>query len=216
MTHLPGGAAHTSYVIAGSAHVGALRRRLEHDASVAVLCESDCIEILRLIQRHPPRVLVLDPAVVRTARGAQIVAQVKEHPQVEVRVLSQDAGNLPLILTRHDIALHAASQPHDTFGTRAARRFAMRSDVEVVVDGERGFLVDLSTAGAQLVTHTRMQPRQAINMTLADDNEESLVHARVAWSVVELARSNVTYRAGVTFVNADAGAIEAFCRRNTA
>ena len=47
--------------------------------------------------------------------------------------------------------------------------------VEVVIDGERGFLVDLSTAGAQLVTHTRMHPRQAINMTLADDNEAARI-----------------------------------------
>lgn len=213
---MPGAAAHTSFVIAGSAHAGALRRRLEHDSSVAVFSESDCLEVLQLIQRHPPRVLVLDPAVVKTARGAQIVAQVREHSQIDVRVLTQDRANLPLILARHDMALPAASQPIDAFGTRAAQRFAMRSDVEVVIDGERGFLVDLSTAGAQLVTHTRMHPRQAINMTLADDNEESLVHARVAWSMVELARSNVTYRAGVSFVDADAGTIEAFCRRNTA
>jgi hypothetical protein len=133
-----------------------------------------------------------------------------------VRVLSQDEGNLPLLLSRHDLALHAASHPLDAWGTRAAQRFAMRSDVQVVVDGERGFLVDLSTAGAQVLTHTRVQPRQSVNVTLADDNEESQVHGLVAWSTVELARSAVSYRSGVSFVDADAGTIEAFCRRNTA
>jgi DNA-binding NarL/FixJ family response regulator len=216
MIQVTGPVAHASYVIAGSAHAGALRRRLEHDPSVTVFCESESLEALRMIQQHAPRVLLLDPALVRTARGAQIVARVKEYPYVDVRVLSQDSGNLPLLLSRHDLALHTASHPLDAFGTRAAHRFAMRSDVQVVVDGERGFLVDLSTAGAQVLTHTRVEPRQSVSVTLADDNEEREVHGLVAWSTVELARSAVSYRAGVSFVDADAGTIDAFCRRNTA
>ena len=204
----------TAFVIAGSAHATALRRRLEHDPSVAVFAESEALDALRLILENPPKVLALDSAVVKTARGAIIVARLKEHKGVDVRVLCEDEACLPVLLTQQDIALTAASQPLDGCGTRGAKRFAMKASMEAVVDGERSRLVNLSITGAQLVMPARVQPRQSILLTLVDDTTEKRFRALVAWSTVELAQSAVKYRAGVSFVDPDASAIEGFCLRN--
>jgi hypothetical protein len=210
----PTAAPKTAFVIAGSAHATALRRRLEHDPSVAVFAESEALDALRLILENPPKILALDSAVVKTARGAIIVARLKEHKGVDVRVLCEDEGSLPVLLTQQDIALQAASQPLDGCGTRGAKRFPMGTNVEVVVDGERSRLVNLSITGAQLVMPARVQPRQSILLTLIDDRTEKRYRALVAWSTVELSQSVVKYRAGVSFVDPDASTIEAFCQRN--
>lgn len=204
----------TAFVIAGSSHAAALRRRLEHDPTITVFSESESLDALRLILEHPPAVLAFDAAIVNTARGALIVSRLREQSGVDVRVLCEDEAHLPLLLTREDIALHAASQPIDGCGTRGAKRFPMKSDVEVTVGGERSLLVNLSVTGAQLVLPARVQPQQSIRVTLVEAETEQRFSALVAWSTVELAKSMVKYRAGVSFVNPDTGAIEAFCVRN--
>ena len=158
--------------------------------------------------------LALDSTIVGTARGALIVSRLKEHNGVDVRVLCEDEAKFPLLLTREDIALHAASQPIEGCGTRGAKRFPMKSDVEVVVDGERSLLVNLSITGAQLVLPARVQPKQSIRVTLVEEKTEQRFSALVAWSTVEFAKSMMKYRAGVSFVNPNTGAIEAFCLRN--
>ena len=204
----------SAFVIAGSAHAAALRRRLEHDPTITVFAESESLDALELILANPPKVLALDSAIVRTARGAQIVSQLKAHVSVDVRVLTEDEASLPMLLAIHDIALHAASRPIEGWGTRGAKRFAMKPGVEVVVDGERSRLVNLSVSGAQLVLPARVQPRQHLRLTLVDKTCERRFRALVAWSTVELADSMVKYRAGVSFVDPDPNAIDAFCIRN--
>jgi hypothetical protein len=204
----------SAVIIAGSAHAPALRRRLEQDLTIVVFCESESLDALRLIQANPPKVLALDPAIVKTARGALIVSLVKEHAGVDIRVLTLDEAGLPVLLVAHDMPLHAASKPLEACGTRSAKRFAMKPDVEVVVDGERSRLVNLSINGAQLLVPARVQPRQGVRLTLVDAVFEQRFRARVAWATVELAQSAVEYRAGISFVDPDASAIEAFCRRN--
>jgi len=212
--HDPASSSPTAFVIAGSAHAAALRRRLEHDPSIAVFSESESLDALRLILENPPKMLALDAAVVKTARGAILVSQLKDHKGVDVRVLCEDEGHLPVLLSQQDIALQAASQPLDGCGTRGAKRFAMKGDMEVVVDGERSRLVNLSITGAQLVMPARVQPRQSVLLTLVDEKTERRFRALVAWSTVELTQSAVKYRAGVAFVDPDTRVIEAFCHRN--
>lgn len=214
MLHHPTSSPASAFVIAGSGHAAALRRRLEHDSTIAVFSESESLEALRLIMENPPKILALDSAVVRTARGALIVSRLKEHAGVDLRVLTEDEANLPLLLVEHGIGLRAASHPLEGAGTRAATRFAMKVDVEVVVDGERSQLVNLSITGAQLVLPSRLQPRQSVRLTLVDEKSQKRYSALVAWSTLELAQSAVNYRAGVSFVDPDVTAIEAFCLRN--
>jgi hypothetical protein len=213
---LEAGSSPAAFVIAASAHALALRRRLEHDPTIRVFCESESLDALRLILANPPKMLALDSGVVRTARGAQIVSRVKEHAgsDVDLRVLTEDEARLPILLAQHDIGLHAASQPLDDCGTRRSKRFAMKADMEVVVDGERSRLVNLSVTGAQVVIPARVQPRQSVRITLVDEKSQKRLHAQVAWSTVELANSMVKYRIGVSFLDGDDDVIEAFCVRN--
>ena len=215
MTHEPATLSSSAFVIAGSAHAAALRRRLERDPSITVFSESESLDALRLMLEHPPRVLALDSTVVKTARGALIVSQLREHGGVDVRVLTEDEEHLPMLLVHHDLPLHAASQPIDGCGTRGAKRFAMKPDVEFVVDGERSRLVNLSATGAQFVLLARLQPRQSVRVMLRDGSLQRRFHAVVAWSTVELANSEVKYRAGVNFVDPpDASVMESFCARH--
>jgi hypothetical protein len=207
-------ASNIAFVIAGSSHATALRRRLAHDPTITVFSESESLDALRKIVDNPPKVLALDWSLVNTARGALIVSRLKEHAGVDVRVLREDEAHIPLLLGQTDIKLHAASHPIDGCGTRGAERFPMKSGAEAVVDGERSLLVNLSITGAQLVLISRVQPRQSVFVTLVDQSPERRFSALVAWSTVEIAQSMMKYRAGVSFVNPDTGAIEAYCVRN--
>jgi hypothetical protein len=212
--HEPPALSSSVFVIAGSAHAAALRRRLEHDPNITVFSESESLDALRLILEHPPKVLALDSTVVKTARGALIVSHMREHGGVDVRVLTEDEEHLPMLLIHHDLPLHAASLPIEGCGTRGARRVTMKPDVQIVVGGERSELVNLSVTGAQLVLPMRLQPRQGVRLTLIHDGSHWRFHGVVAWSTVQLVKSQVKYRAGIAFVDPPAAAIiDAFCAR---
>jgi hypothetical protein len=216
LLHPPASPSSSAFVIAGAAHAAALRRRLEHDPTITVFSESESLDALRLILENPPGVLALDSAIVRTARGALIVSTLKAHAGVDVRVLTEDEASLPVLLGNDGLALHAASRPIEGCGTRGAKRFAMKACVEIVVDGERSRLVNLSATGAQLVLPARVQPRQSVRLTLIGEQAGKRFSALVAWSTVELERSAVKYRAGVSFIDPDPPSIEAFCLRHGA
>lgn len=208
----------TAVVIAGAAHAGALRKHLSHNSAITVFCESESLEALKLMLAKPPKMLALDSSVVRTARGALLVSELKENSAVEVRVLTEDEESRLLLLVKPDVTLHAASHPlEEGCGTRSARRYPMKN-VEVVIDGERSRLVNLSTSGAQVLMNGRVQPRQNLGFTLLDEAEaiETKLRALVAWSAVELGKSAVRYRAGLKFVNPPKDLLETFCTRHAA
>ena len=203
-------------MITSSSHVTPLRKRLGSDPTVVVFSEPECLEALRLMEVKAPKTLALDAAVARTPRGAQIVALVRRAGS-EVRVLSENPAQLLLLVINPDISLHSASRPlEDGCGTRAAQRFAMRPGIEVVIDGQRSHLVNLSTSGAQVVVSARVQPPQTLRFTLVDETEETRLRARVAWSNMELGHGIVRYRAGIAFLDANPDLLEAFCRRAAA
>lgn len=214
MEHSPVATVAAAFVIAGSTHVEALRRRLAHDPTITVFAEAESLDALRVIMERPPRLLALEAGLARTARGAMIVSRVKERHTVDIRVLNENDAHAPAILDE-DMALMAASRPiEDSGGTRSAQRFAIRSNVHAVVDGARVKIVNLSMTGAQLVMHARVQPAQSLRLTLVDELVQKRLDARVAWSSAEIAQSTMKYRAGVSFVNPDTGALEDFCLRN--
>jgi hypothetical protein len=206
----------TAIVIAGAQHAVALRKRLSSDPTVAVYSAAESLAALDAIAARPPKILALVPAFVTTARGALLVSRLKDDPGVDVRVLTEDEGQLPMLLANPQIALVAASEPIDRCGTRASQRFQMKYHVEVVVDGARSQLVNLSVTGAQVVMPGRLQPQQNVRLTLMDDALETRVRALVAWSALELAHAMIRYRAGIAFIDPDRNLIRAFCLRHGA
>ena len=204
-------AAASAFVIARSAYAAALRKRLCGDPSITVFSEAESLDALRQILAHPPKILALDSSVVRTARGALLVSRLKAHDSVDVRVLTDDDENMPILLGHPNLQLHAASHPLEGCGTRAARRFAMGEQTHVVIDGERSQLVNLSVTGAQVILPTRVQPRQHLRFALPSGAVDTRLMALVAWSAAELGKGAVRYRAGLVFVDPPTQVLEAFC-----
>ena len=72
--------AHSIVIIARSGDAPALRKLLATDAAVQVFPDSELLRALDTILERPPRLLVLDPLFVATARGAALVACIKAEP----------------------------------------------------------------------------------------------------------------------------------------
>jgi hypothetical protein len=136
---------------------------------------------------------------------------------IDLRVLTEDETNSPMILETKALGLEGAllktSHPLDYGGTRRAPRFPVTDDAGVVVNGENGTLVNLSSTGAQLLVHMRLRPSEPLRLALIDSDSEVKVRGIVAWSSVEAANGALAYRAGVEFINPDALSLDAFCVR---
>lgn len=208
-------------VITGPELAPAFRTWLAGDPTVVIFLASQSLRALEEMSWHPPKMVVLDPAFVTTARGAALVAQVKADAclgAIDLRVLAQDGTRLPVVLDQQiasaEAALLTASLPLDHCGTRQAARFPMKGSVGVTVNGERSQLVNLSVTGVQLLVPTRLRPEQSLRLALLDGSAETRLRGVVAWSAAEPSGASVRYRAGVKFIDPDTQILEAFCARN--
>lgn len=207
-------------VVVRSEQAIGLRKRLAADSTVALFSEAESLKALDAVLHHAPRVLALDRTFAATARGAALVRQVKGEAQAsatEIRVLAEDESNQPLILSGRMESVDSvmkASHPLDYCGTRRALRFEVADGVHVAVNGERGRLVNLSFAGAQIVVPLRVRPDESLRLALVDGSAETRVRAIVAWSAAEPRGPAVIYRAGVEFIDPDTESLEELCLRH--
>ena len=207
-------------VIARSEQAAGLRKRLAADSTVVLFSDTEPLKALDAILGQAPRILALDRAFAATARGAALVRQVKgeEHAcATDIRVLAEDEDNQPLILCSRIASVESvvrASHPLDYCGTRRALRFNVVDSVSLAVNGERGRLVNLSFAGAQLVVPMRIRPDEALRITLAEVADETRLRGVVAWCTAEPTGPVMIYRAGVEFINADTRRLEDLCVRH--
>ena len=208
-------------VIARSEQAAGLRKRLAPDSTVALFSDAESLKALDAVLGQAPRILALDRTFAATARGAALVRQVKRvgHANAtEIRVLAEDENNQPLILSSRIASVESimrASHPLDYCGTRRALRFEVIDRVQLAVNGERGRLVNLSFAGAQVVLPVRVRPEEALRITLTEAAAEDDTRARgvVAWCTVEPKGPFMIYRAGVEFTEADTQRLEDLCIR---
>lgn len=99
-------------------------------------------------------------------------------------------------------------------GTRRAPRFRIADNVDVLIDGNRATIVELSTCGAQVISPTILKPNQRVRMVLSDEGSTIRLAASIAWAAFEIPTGGPQYRAGVEFIGPDAAAIESFCQRH--
>jgi hypothetical protein len=93
-----------------------------------------------------------------------------------------------------------------------AARYEFATQVEVQVNGNGGWLCDLSTTGCQVLTPGMMKPGQAIRIALPGKPKPTQCVGKVIWAQLEPPSSGrpICYRAGVNFTKVDAAAAEAF------
>ena len=210
----------TTVVIARPEHVGGMRKRLLAEGSpVAVFSDAESLQVLDVLVAHPPKTVVLHQTFAASSRGATLVAQMQSESRlkgVEVRVLIEDEDKSPLLLSEMSFspekALHEASRPLDRAGTRQAARFPMHHR-RIFINGQEGYLIDLSISGAQVEAPSRLRPSQVARLILPDESGEMRSQGTVAWSIAVPVKGAIHYRAGIEFINPNSVGLSAFCAR---
>ena len=198
------------------------KRPVDPAAELLAFADADALKALDVISKRRPSVIVLEQDFAATARGAALVRRIQADPALsgsEIRVVSKDSGESSIIeaLTAVDEPMTEAEARAqlDQRGTRRAARFKIGGTVEVVVDGNIATLVDLSTIGAQVLSAIVLRPTQRLRVTLADDHSTIRFNAAVAWASFEIPKQTPPRdRAGLEFIDAEAGAVDAFRRRH--
>lgn len=210
----------TSVVIVRPEHLTSVKKRLSEADFVAVFSETEWLQVEDSVLARPPEVLVMQSAFAATSRGATLVSALKNKPRehgTALRVLIEDEVKAPLLLTETDLsaadALLETSRPLDRAGTRQAARYPMNR-FEVVVNGERGQLIDLSVSGAQVQTPQRLRPLKVARMSISMETGDAKLQGTVAWAIAVPGNGMIQYRAGVEFVNPDRQFLAAFCAKH--
>jgi len=186
------------------------------NGEVLTFADVDALSALQAITRRRPGIVALERQFAVTPRGAALINRIKIDPalrQSEIRVLAHDSDYMRIVPR----AGGPGGPALDQRGTRRAPRYKMAERTTAVVEGRTARLLDLSSIGAQIVSPGVLKPGQTVSMTLSDDLEEMRFNAAVAWTSFEIPpNGGPRYRAGVEFVDAEGGAVEAFCHRHKA
>ena len=194
--------------------------------------DTDALKALDVITRQRPDVVALERLFADTPRGIALIQRIKADPALAalvIRIVSLDAQatDAPVPSPSDEIrkptagaavaAVLPSAGPLDARGTRRVPRFKVASSLEVLVDGNRSSLIDLSTSGAQVVSQIVLKPNQRVRMSFYDDHGTVRVGAMIAWASFEMPPdSGHRYRVGLEFVAADPRAIEAYLLRHKA
>ena len=194
-----------------------LGKRLWSDPRFSVFPVTEALRALEIIVRRPPTTVILDPTFVTTSRGTALIARIRQDPrltQFELRILTQanDLATIPLTEPRPSVGATMTPPVLDRWGTRRAVRVPMKVDVSILVNGRRCALVNLSAAGAQILSPVPVSPQQPVRVALVDGSDARF-DALVVWSAAERVGADLQFRAGISFTNLNGRVLESFCRR---
>jgi hypothetical protein len=183
---------------------------------VLTFSDEEPLQAVSAISERRPKVVVLERLYAATSRGAALINRIKADPQLsdsEIRIVAHNSDYTRISPRK----LVAAVEPLDQRGTRRAPRFKVGGQAIARVDGVSGWLVDLSAVGAQIVTTGILKPGQQLRLELGDAQGALQFAATVVWASFEIPPdSGPRYRGGFDFVDADALAVDAYCKRNPA
>ena len=202
-------------MVAASDLLPSLRERAAAaDGELLTFSDADALSALQTIVKRRPHIVALERMFAVTPRGAALINRIKADPSLrdaEIRVVAHNSDYLRVVPR----AAPPSAPALDQRGTRRAPRFKMTDNVNAVLDGTSGMLVDLSTVGAQVVAPGGLKPNQRISMGLADAMSTVRFNASVAWTSFEMSPSGAPrYRAGINFEDADPAAVDAFLSRH--
>jgi hypothetical protein len=177
-----------------------------------------------VIERRPARV-ALERLFAATSRGAALLTRLKADPaliDVEIRIVSHDSDYSRISVRRplgtgsdaSTVAVAAPAPVLDQRGTRRAPRLPIIDGVEVLVDGNQARLIDLSTAGAQVLSGAVLKPNQRVRISMVDERVTLRAQALIVWARFELGNPTPYYRAGIEFSGADAEGIAEYMARH--
>jgi hypothetical protein len=213
------------------------RLRLEGvEGDLRTFSDTEPIPALQAIIQTPPDLIILERLFAATPRGAALINRIKTDPALgtcEVRVVSHSGDYARVVVTPAQSAAPAlagagSSQVHagepaagaggtpqsmDWHGTRRAARHQVRAGIEMQFDGNPASVIDLSPYGAQVVSTTVLRPNQKVRISLPSDDFVMRFRGTVVWAQFELTQIP-QYRAGIEFTDADARALELFCKKN--
>jgi hypothetical protein len=232
-------------LIAAGDLLPALKARLASEArDLLTFTDAEALRALEVITTRRPGLVLLERMFASTPRGAALMNRVRADPslaQTRIRIVPDDDGSTAL--AGHDAVLSpatvvsvasavdpaaahkaagagavATAEPAthlDYRGTRRSPRVRVGNSLDMLVDGNRGNVVDLSMHGAQLITNSVLKPNQRVRVALTDDAGTIRCVATVVWAAFEIPKgSSPRYRVGVEFIDPDTAAIEAYQQRH--
>jgi hypothetical protein len=226
-----------SVVIAATNLMPGLRDRLSDEGDLLAFADTEPIQALQAILAHKPRLIVLERLFAATPRGAALINRIKTDIQLthaEVRVMSH-TGDYTRVVKQASVEAAAAAgmvrdaavgvpaavaeeapRQLDWHGTRRAPRYRIRKGVEIQLDGNGAFVVDLSVIGAQVLSPTILRPNQRVRISVPTDEFMMRFRGAIAWAKFELPKPTEPprYRAGVEVLDADGAAMEEYCNRH--
>ncbi len=186
------------------------------NGEVLAFTDVEALQALEVITKRKPNVVALERVFAVTPRGAALILRIKADPTLrgsEIRVLEHNSDYARVIPRPGDASTEPAL---DQRGTRRAPRLKIRERVTVLVDGKTAVLIDLSTVGAQAISSGALKPDQRVDMVFKDKVGKVKCVATVIWTSFEMADTGPRYRAGLDFIDADAGPIDAYAQRHKA
>ncbi len=192
----------------------ALRERVDSEAELHTFSETQALEALDHIIRNKPRIVAIDQLFSSSSRGTAFINRIKDDPsrtECGVRAIAHDPALNRLSAVHRAangngtaVAVDEPKSGLDQCGTRRAQRIRIRDGAEVLVDGNAATLVDVSTAGAQVLCSSVLRPNQRVRLTFSDHNRIIRCHGSIAWASLERPKGlPPRYRAGIDMSGVD-------------
>ena len=203
-------------IVAAPEYLPALQEQSDFGDALA-FTDADALKALEAITRERPKVIALEKQFSVTSRGAALIKRIKADPKLrkcEVRIVSYEGDSEEVQPDGAPQVIDAPAVKLDQRGTRRAPRVKILAGVEVLIDGSPATLIDLSVAGAQVISVTILRPNQRVRMILPDEERPIRCVAGVAWAAFEMPKTGPRYRAGIEFFDAESGNLDRFIEQN--
>ena len=214
-------------VIGPADRLAGLAKRTESAGELLAFDDGKALEALQAITIHQPDLVIIERFFAASPRGAALITRIQQDPglqHAQIRIASHDTGKDRVLSRPPDVVMpparnaYAEKSPVDYRGTRRAVRFGFRRGVVIKVDGNPATVLDMSRIGAQVLLAKAIRPYQRVRVSIEQATSTLRCRGSIAWVRYELqgGKRGGYYRAGVEFIDADADAIESFCRSHSA
>jgi len=217
----------SAIVLIGPAPVLArLRSQLDTHQQVQSFTEHEVREAVEYIATARPPVVAIDEEFAVSTRGEALIGRIADDPDLtgcEIRILPREPKpDHGMTALKNAVAAidPLPSAPHpvlDRHGTRRAERIRLIEGVAVTVDGSPAELIDLSTAGAQVVSRIVLRPNQRVRLSLPEGTRALRCAGTVVWATFEMPPGQPPrYRAGLRISGVEADVLQEFADRHRA